>query len=77
MKHETLSCDIKGDHDGNVKKHQIPVMFDHDQEDGRSRTEPYFEMRQLDMCEKHFTDMTQNRKLIYAYGAMGYNDYTL
>jgi hypothetical protein len=77
MKHETYSCDIKDCKDTVVSKRKVPVMFDHDQEDGKSKTEPYFEMKELDLCDNHWKQMTGTRTLIYAYGAMGYNDYTL
>ena len=77
MKTEKYTCDIKGNHEGLIQKECVPVMFDHDQEDGKSKTTPYFEMKELDLCGKHFKEMTENRKIIYAYGAMGYNDYTL
>lgn len=75
---ETPVCDIKGErHTGKVLKKKVPVMFDHDQEDGKSKTEPYFELAELDICEAHFLHMGINRKVIYAYGAMGYNEYYL
>lgn len=52
-------------------------MFDHDQEDGRSKTTPYFEMLEIDICDRHFAEMTEQRKIIYAHGAMGFNNYYL
>lgn len=79
MEHKRYTCDINLDdsHSDDVKFKKVPVMFDHDQEDGKSKTEPYFEMKELDICGKHFKEMTEERKLIYAYGAMGYNKYSL
>lgn len=77
MEHKTITCDIPGEHDGEIVRRTVPVMFDHDQEDGKSKTVPYFEMLNLDLCQKHFDTMTLKRILIYAYGAMGYNKYEL
>lgn len=81
MEHKNFSCDIKGEHTDEEQetcvRKSIPVMFDHDQEDGKSKMMPYFEMLMIDICDRHFEEMTQNRKIIYAYGAMGYNEYSL
>jgi hypothetical protein len=77
MIHTTHTCDIEGEHEGTIFTHKIPVMFDHDQEDGKSKVTPYFEMENLDICQKHFKEITEKRKLTYAYGAMGYNTYSL
>lgn len=79
MEIKTYECDIQGRHevDEVISKRRIPVMFDHDQDDGKSKMEPYFEMKELDICDRHFKEMTASRKIIYAYGAMGYNTYTL
>lgn len=52
-------------------------MFDHDQEDGKSKVYPYFEMVDIDICDKCFTEMTTKRILLYAYGAQGVNKYEL
>lgn len=77
MKKETYYCDIKGEHGGAVSHEKIPVMFDHDQEDGRSKVKPYFETKQLDICRKHLDQITSSRVIPYAYGAMGHNTYTI
>ena len=78
MKHETYTCDIANEVHGNseVKLRKVPVMFDHDQEDGKSKQTPYFQLMELDVCESCFKFMTENRKVLYAYGAMGHNTYT-
>ena len=78
MKHETFTCDIERDtHDGDIVRIKVPVMFDHDQDDGKSKTKPCFEMKELDLCLACFNEMTEKRILIYAYGAMGHNNYSL
>ena len=82
MKHETYSCDIDlskctQDHSGAIILKKVPVMFDHDQEDGKSKTTPYFEMKQLDICERCLGQIIRKKEIIYAHGAMGYNKYYL
>lgn len=78
MEHIKFTCDIENrEHSNLVSKKTIPVMFDHDQEDGKSKMTPYFEMAHIDICERCFEEMTKTRTLIYAYGAMGYNKYYL
>lgn len=79
MEHTYTTCDIEKPHNKGIetKKRTVPVMFDHDQEDGKSKVKPYFETKELDMCQSCFDEMTKERRLIYAYGAMGYNKYYL
>jgi hypothetical protein len=78
MEEKIYHCDIKNrEHSREVKKYKVPVMFDHDQEDGKSKTEPYYETYQLDLCKDCYCFMLKEHKIIYAYGAMGYNTYTL
>ena len=78
MKIETLKCDIDDlKHDGDVLHKDLFVMFDHDQEDAKSTMKPYFQNIKLDICESCFEYMTKNRRIVYAYGAMGYNKYYL
>lgn len=79
MEHIKFTCDIKNRerHSELVSRKKLPVMFDHDQNDGRSKMTPYFKMNDVDICEDCFKEMTEKRILIYAYGAMGYNEYTL
>lgn len=78
MKKEILECDICDlEHGGKVKNVSTYVLFDHDQEDGRNKVKPYFEYKDIDLCEKCLEYMIENRRIIYAYGAMGYNKYYL
>lgn len=78
MKIETLKCDIEGaGHKGEVTSVKVPLMFDHDQEDGKSKTEPYFELGKIEMCKSCYDHMISNKRIVYAYGAMGYNKYYL
>jgi hypothetical protein len=78
MEHITTTCDIeKREHSKLVSRMKIPVMFDHDQDDGRSKMTPYFEMADVDICTDCFKFFTENKILPYAYGAMGYNRYYL
>lgn len=74
----TVSCDIQNrEHKGKVTHFKIDVIFDHDQEDGLSKTTPYFEKEELDICESCMKYILENRRYIYAYGAMGHNKYYL
>ena len=78
MKEEKLKCDIAdAKHLGNVETYKIPVMFDHDQNDGKSKTEPYFEMLEIEICDSCYKQIIKKRRIIYAYGAMGHNNYYL
>jgi hydrogenase maturation factor HypF (carbamoyltransferase family) len=77
MEHIKFTCDIKNrEHSELVSRKKVPVMFDYDQDDGKSQMTPYFEMKDIDICERCFNEMTEKRILIYAYGVMGYNDYS-
>lgn len=79
MEHIKRTCDIqkREQHSELVSRKKLPVMFDHDQEDGKSKLTPYFEMKDIDICEDCFNEMIKKRMLIYAYSAMGYNEYVL
>lgn len=73
----TKRCDIKGCTNENVKEKVVSVVFEHDQEDGRRKVEPYLSTKSIDICDKCWKKMLEERKLIYAYGCMGYNTYEL
>ena len=78
MKQEIKKCDIESvTHEGNVETITIAVIFDHDQDDGKSKREPYFGIVTIEICELCKKYMMENRRYIYAYGAMGYNKYYL
>ena len=78
MKKEVVTCDIEDmSHSGLVESLLLDVIFDHDQEDGKSKTEPYFEHITVDMCKNCRDYMMKNKRYIYAYGAMGYNKFYL
>lgn len=78
MQHITTTCDIENrDHSKLVSRQKLPFMFDHDQEDGRMKMSPYFEMIDIDICTDCFDYFTKNKILPYAYGATGYNKYFL
>ena len=78
MKEQILKCDIEEDeHAGEVTTLKVLVIFDHDQEDGKSRVEPYFEEKTIELCDLCRNKMFRERKCIYGYGAMGYNKYYL
>jgi hypothetical protein len=67
-------CDICGEHATN-QFGSLQVIFDHDQEDGKSKTEPYFDTVSVHLCDKD-RDWMMAGNYIYAYGAMGYNKYS-
>lgn len=78
MKKEILNCDIEDlTHSGEVSSVNVAVIFDHDQEDGRSKIDPHIEEKNIEMCDGCWKYMLDNRKYIYGYGAMGYNKYYL
>jgi hypothetical protein len=78
MKTETKICDIRDrNHSPKVETMTLDVIFDHDQEDGKSKREPYLDKVTIEICETCKHIMLHDRKYIYAYGAMGYNEYTL
>lgn len=68
-------CDLN--HHGDVITRSVLVIFDHDQEDGKSKCTPHFENVKIEMCESCWNYMMENRRYIYAYGAMGCNKYYL
>jgi len=77
MKELKLKCDIKNrPHKGEVKTRKIQAVFDHDQEDGKSKTEPYLDNVEIEMCDEcYFREMIAMRTYVSAFGAMGYNEY--
>lgn len=78
MKEIVTTCDIEDkQHSFLMRNIELDVIFDHDQEDGKSKTSPYFERMKLDMCSDCIKYMMENRRYVYAYGAMGYNKYYL
>ena len=81
MKIETKKCDIEAaTHNGSVETLTIAVVFDYDQEDGKSKCNPYLDTVTIEICELCKKYMLEKRRYIYAlrgYGAMGYNKYYL
>lgn len=72
------TCDIGNrKHSGKVDSYKLDVIFDHDQEDGKSKCEPYFDTNIIELCESCRKTMMTKRKHVYGYGAMGHNTYTL
>ena len=78
MKRLELECDIEDTiHIGKVSSIGIYAVFDHDQNDGKEKTEPYFDEVSIEMCDGCRGFMFENLKSVYAYGAMGHNKYYL
>lgn len=78
MKEQVLECDIKDlTHSGEVLTVTVAVIFDHDQEDGQSKTEPYLEQEKIEMCSGCYQYMLENKRYVYGFGAMGNNEYFL
>lgn len=78
MKTQTLDCDIiYRIHGGTVKTKKIDVIFDHDQEDGKSKMSPYLDNVEIEICQRCWDHMMESRTYIYAFGAMGHNTYEL
>lgn len=75
MKKEIISCDIQGEHNGKISSYKnMTVVFVTEQNEGRT-CEPYFDKVDIDICEDHLGNLLQNRVMITAEGAMGYNKY--
>ena len=53
------------------------VVFDYDQEDGKSKVKPYLQKETLEICDGCKEYMLEKRFYIYAYGAMGHNTYSI
>jgi len=73
-------CDIinrEGEHSGEVRTILVKAIFDHDQEDGKSKVEPYFQEINIEMCEGCIHHMMEKRVYVYGFGAMGNNQYSL
>ena len=78
MKKEVMECDIsERNHSPKVETITLDVIFEHDQEDGKSKCGPYLSKVTIEICESCKKVMLNDRKYIYAYGAMGHNTYTL
>lgn len=78
MKEVKLTCDIEDmEHGGEVQEKAITAIFDYDQNDARSKEKPHFSEVKLDICDSCLKYILENRRYIYAYGAMGYNKYYL
>ena len=78
MKEEIKKCDIEDrNHSSKVETIALQVIFDHDQEDGQSKCEPYLDKVTIEICDCCKKVMLNDRKYIYAYGAMGHNKYYL
>lgn len=78
MIQEVKKCDIvAATHDDTIETISIDVIFDHDQEDGKSKRSPYLDRVQIEICTFCKNFMLENRRYIYAYGAMGHNKYYL
>lgn len=73
MREITRLCDIckqKATH----THEDLAVIFDHDQEDGKSKVKPYFSYQDIDLCEVH-NNWLMAGHYIFGYGAMGFNNY--
>lgn len=78
MQKTIKTCDISNrEHTGEVVTNAFDVIFDHDQEDGKTKTDPYFDRKNLEICEGCKKYLFAERKCIYGYGAMGHNTYSL
>jgi len=79
MQTQKITCDIsdRKNHSDDAENFLIEVIFDHDQEDGKSKTKPYLDGVKIDICKSCLRYMLETRSYIYAYGAMGYNKYYL
>lgn len=75
MRKEHYICDICKKEGNKITNHgqKMTVVFTTEQNEGRS-TEPYFDTVVIDICEPCRTKLIEG-KMLFASGAMGYNDY--
>lgn len=74
MKIFTNKCDIC-DEPATNQSINVQVIFNYDQEDGKSKVKPYFDLYSLDFCKEHY-DYLMEGHYVFGYGAMGYNKYS-
>lgn len=77
MKIESVKykCDIdECNEDCDNKIHKLTVVFTTEQTEGRY-TSPYLYSAELNLCKKHLDEVLINGKMVFANGAMGYNNY--
>ena len=79
MKVTQTTCDIVDieSHSNDINEVTLHIIFDHDQEDGKSKCDPYLQIKTIDICKSCTKYMLENKRYIYAYGAMGNNKYYL
>ena len=79
MKITIYKCDIEDmeTHTKAINEMELEVIFDHDQEDGKSKRKPYLDNVKIDICSTCREYMFAEKRYIYAYGAMGHNKYYL
>jgi hypothetical protein len=71
---EIIKCDIKDcKNTTKVKALRIHVIFTTDQTEGRSKS-PYLSLEEFDICENCYNKILSG-KMIFAFGAQGYNTY--
>lgn len=77
MKKEIKTCDIENrPHGGEILTRRVQVVFNHDQEDGKSSVKPYLQWEDIEMCEDcYYAQMIAGRQYVSGYGAMGHNKY--
>lgn len=75
MKQEIFKCDIYGcEAPCDDKIIKVTVVFTTDQTEGRG-VSPYLSLEKLNLCEEHLNEILIDGKMIFAEGAMGYNNY--
>ena len=78
MKITTVTCDIEnGVHTDFLTEEKLPVRFDYDQDDGRTKMEPYWELIKLDICSNCYSRIVNDNCSVSGYGAMGFNNYKI
>lgn len=73
----TYKCDIDGPHEGAILvEMRLPLVRITEENEGRA-VEPYIQILPLDICDKHYKQIVNNRTIPTVSGAMGYNKITL
>ena len=76
MKEVLLKCDICKGTEKVEEDVSMTVIFETEQTEGR-KCVPYFEKVNLDICKDCTTTILNIKQYIRAFGAQGYNDFTL
>lgn len=72
---EKYICDINNcQKEASKKNKKMNVIFHTEQTEGRS-VKPYLSLKDIDLCDTHYSQVIQEDRNIHATGAQGHNRY--